>query len=297
MRLKPYWRNQNPPSLRVLRTSTTVFLPLVAHESEDHNIAHHEVPPLHVMASSDRTGHSITLPPIANNHTFVADDGGHLDEYWFRSELPNGQLAFTIAITAPMVSLAHIYSDGLLTFPGLEYMHSRHKLSYTSLLQLHLWNINHRSALGCAEIDLVSINGYRIEQNGLPVVLRSGDSTWDTWGIFFPTTFLRFPIASDDGSQVVQPMLNEITVDVDTQQCDSPWAIEVNWGAIYVLPSLNYALFFVHGWTGEPSGFEVFQSLAQQGDYLAYTSQNLERGVLPLDESAQILKQPRHDNI
>jgi pimeloyl-ACP methyl ester carboxylesterase len=78
---------------------------------------------------------------------------------------------------------------------------------------------------------------------------------------------------------------------VDTQQCDTPWAIEVDWGAIYVRPSLNYALFFVHGWTGEPSGFEVFQSLAQQGDYLAYASQNLERGVLPLDESAQVLKQ------
>jgi hypothetical protein len=186
---------QSEPTIisSVLQTSTTVFLPLVAHQSQDQNVAHHEVPPLHVMASSDRTGHSITPPPAANNHTFVADDGGHLDEYWFRSELPNGQLAFTIAITAPMVSLAHIYSDGLLTFPGLEYMHSRYKLSYTSLLQLHLWDVDH-DTLGCAEIDIVSINGYRIEQNGLPVVLRSGDSTWDTWGIFFPTTFLRFPI-------------------------------------------------------------------------------------------------------
>jgi hypothetical protein len=97
---------QSDPTIisSALQTSTTVFLPLVAHESEDHNVAHHEAPPLHVMASSDHTGHSATPPPIANNHTAVTDQAAYLDNYYGRTDLPEGRLTFPITLTAPVLS-------------------------------------------------------------------------------------------------------------------------------------------------------------------------------------------------
>lgn len=191
MRDKPPTELAQPEPTLVSSTQTaaTVFLPLIAHESSNHIAAHEEAPPLRVTASSDRNGNSETPPPIANNHTFVTDESGYLDDYWYRFELPNGQLTFTIAITAPVtpVNAEYILADGSLTYAGLEYMMSRHKLSYLSSLQLHVFDVDH-DAPDCAEVDSVSINGHPVG------VLRSGDGEWNTWSMNVPTLFLRFPI-------------------------------------------------------------------------------------------------------
>jgi hypothetical protein len=210
-----------PPLTPGVQAASTVFLPLIAHESINHMAAHEGAPPSLAMASSDHTGHSTTPPPAANRHTFVANEGGHLDGYWGRSDLPNGQLTFIITTTAPMVPGDQYYNpwNGWLTPAGLEYMRSRHLLSDFSLLEMHVWDVDH-DASGCAEVDYVFVNGQQItDKNGAPVVLRSGNNEWATWSVFIPTLFLRFPIRQIDG--VVQPAINEIDIDVNTQQCES----------------------------------------------------------------------------
>jgi hypothetical protein len=115
-------------------------------------------------------------------------------------------LTFSIAISEPAVSIYDVFPDGLLTPAGLDHMVSKHKLSGYSLLTLHVWDVDH-DARDCAEVDLVSINGYPVKRDGLPVALRSGNSTWDTWGVFFPTTFLRFPVLFGNTTQPVEPAI------------------------------------------------------------------------------------------
>jgi len=278
-----------PTTLPTTQTANSIFLPLIAHESDNELDLHHESAPPLVIASSDHNGHSATPPPAANSYTFIADQGGHLDEYWERSDLSNGLLTFSIAISEPAVSIYDVFPDGLLTPAGLDHMVSKHKLSNDSLLTLHVWDVDH-DAYGCAEVDLVSINGYRVKRDGLPVALRSGNSIWDTWGVFFPTTFLRFPVRFGDGAQVVEPALNEITIDVDTQQCEITWAVEVDWGAITLRPSLDYGLLFIHGWTGKADTFQDFHDFAQQEGYLAYRLQDFERGILTLEETVPLVR-------
>jgi hypothetical protein len=153
-----------PPLTPSAQVASTVFLPLVAHESISHVATHEEAPPALVLASSDHTGHSTTPPPTANSHTFVADEGGYLDGYWERSQLPNGLLTFSIAISEPTVSIYDIFPDGLLTPAGLDHMVAKHKLFSYSLLTLHVWDVDH-DARGCAEADLVSINGYLVKRD------------------------------------------------------------------------------------------------------------------------------------
>jgi hypothetical protein len=137
---------QSEPTLDPsVQTAATIFLPLIANELNSQPVARNESPPIRVMASSDHNGNSETPPPTVNNHTFVADEGDYLDNYWYRFELPSGQLTFTIAITAPVVPVnaEYILADGSLTYAGLEHMMSRRKLSYLSSLQLHVFDVDH----------------------------------------------------------------------------------------------------------------------------------------------------------
>ncbi|MBE2239195.1 MAG: hypothetical protein IAE81_15510 [Caldilineaceae bacterium] len=103
-----------------------------------------------------------------------------------------------------------------------------------------------------------------------------------------PTLFLRFPIQQANGA--VQPALNEIAIDVDTQQCDG-WAVEIDWGVISVRPALNYGLFFIHGWTGDEGTFQYFNTLAEQDEYQTYQLINYKDGIQSLDDTASSLRQ------
>ena len=210
--------------------------------------------------------------------------------------MANGLLTFVFTTTVPVVpTTSYLNQDGSLTGIGLDWMYRFHKLSRRSYLQLHVWDVDH-DAPDCAEVDVVYINGNRIEQNGSPATLRSGNGVWETWGVFFPTSFLRFPLTPYISPISFQPALNVVNIEVNTQQCETnDWKVEVDWGAVSVRPSLNYALFFVHGWTGNSGGFSDFDELAQQDGYLSFISRRLQEGVLPLEESTQLLMQEISD--
>ena len=267
------------------QTPTTAFLPLIAHESINYVVAHEGFPPPLVMASSDHSGHSAISPPTTNSHTFVADEGGYLDGYWERSQLPNGLLTFVITVTAPVVPAngEYIFADGSLTDAGLEYMISRHKLSQFSSLQLHVWDVDD-DAPDCPELDGLYVNGYPTGK------LRSGNGQWDTWSSTnIPTTHLRFPVEQANGA--VQPAINEIAIDVDLLQCEATtWAVEVDWGAISVRPTLNYGIFFVHGWTGNDTTFRHFYDLAVEGGYPTYLPKNYGDGILTITDTVPLLR-------
>ena len=84
-----------------------IFLPLVAsgHAQESLLVEH---PPQKLTSRSshqDHVGHSDVAPPEANNHTFVTDSGGALDQFVRRVDLPNGRLTFPIGINAPVLQL------------------------------------------------------------------------------------------------------------------------------------------------------------------------------------------------
>lgn len=199
------------------QTPTAIFLPLVFNSQKSHVATHGDILSGE-MTSSDGSGNgSLEPPPIPNNHTFVATTAEFLDRYLSRDMLPDGRLTFTIAITAPIVPVSAIAVDtGRLTVGGLDYMVAKKRLAYFSMLQLHVYDVDH-DAPGCPEVDLVSVNGNPIEHDLAPARLRSGDNVWDTWTISIPTLYLRFPARTGDNTQPVLPAVNEISIDVDAQ--------------------------------------------------------------------------------
>ncbi len=102
---------QNEPG-----NQTQLFLPIMAGGASplDHDERPSQ-PHMNVVSAADHTGDSDTPPPEGNRHTFVTDSGEHLDTLWFRNDLPDGQLKFTIEITSPVVGRAHVDSQGFLT--------------------------------------------------------------------------------------------------------------------------------------------------------------------------------------
>ena len=156
-------------------------------------------------------------------------------------------------------------------------------LSIESLRAIGGW------AADCAEVDYVAINGYRIvDTSGAPLSLEGSDQEWGTWKVDIPSLYLKFPIQQANG--VVQPAINEIAIDVDTQQCNG-WAMEVDWGAICVLPALNYGLLFVHGWTGNEADFGHFHDLAEADGHPTYEPKNYGRGILTITDTVPLLRE------
>jgi hypothetical protein len=107
---------QAPPAQTEPNNPAQLFLPLIVGEASplDHDERPSE-PSTHVISAAEHTGDSNTSPPEENRHTFITDTGGHLDGLWFRSDLPDGQLKFTIEITSPVVDQSYIDEYGFLS--------------------------------------------------------------------------------------------------------------------------------------------------------------------------------------
>lgn len=104
----------------LLVTNKLIFLPLIAQQARpQRSVTHKEIPPHFPVMASGSNNSSLLRAPAASKYTFVADTGGNLDQYLYRSDLADGRLKFTINITAPVIISDSLYiRDGWLTDVG-----------------------------------------------------------------------------------------------------------------------------------------------------------------------------------
>jgi pimeloyl-ACP methyl ester carboxylesterase len=244
---------------------------------------------MNVASSANDTDDSDTPPPEGNRHTFVTDSGGHLDRAWFRGDLPDGQLKFTIEITSPVVRWSDVDSEGLLTPPAFVKLTFGNFMPPQAILTLQVNDVDDDAQDVCPEMDYVRINGRQIfaPNEVTPAFLRGGHDQWNEWKVPVPITLLRFPIAGSSGGNPI-PGINEVAIEVNAECEDDGWAVKVDWGSITLRPNLTTPIVFVHGWTGRIDTFDVFARQAIADGYQAFNipdNDYLDRGVGTLEET------------
>ncbi len=211
--------------------------------------------------STTHYGHGPNTPPEKTDAKFVTDQGGYLDQYLYRYEVPNHRLSFDIEIDryySPMITDASTDpSTGFLSESTVRSLIESKLLPETATLFLLVYDVDHES-LPCPEIDHVFINNVPIlDPLGNMANLTSGDSRWSTWSISIPIGILKFPTAAGIGGNRPVPASNRVEVEIDTTDCgqgNDYWAIEVDWGAIEIASPIR-PFVLVHGWTGNANGF------------------------------------------
>jgi hypothetical protein len=138
---------------------TQIFLPLIAGgvSSLDHDERPSQ-PSMNVTGAADQTdAPDGGLPPIKKRYTFVTDSGGHLDGYWFRNDLPDGQLKFTIEITSPVVNRLNLDPQGFLTQDAVDDLARRGVMPHEAELTLQVFDVDHDAEMVCPERDYIRI--------------------------------------------------------------------------------------------------------------------------------------------
>ena len=98
-----------PPSPAAPVPVDRIFLPFAANAEMNANGEYRPPSPANVVNAAGHTGHSAEDPPAASRNTFVTDQAPHLDHYFGRSDLPNGELTFPITITVPVLPQGSTY--------------------------------------------------------------------------------------------------------------------------------------------------------------------------------------------
>jgi hypothetical protein len=287
----PLFQQAPPPKTE---PGNQLFLPIIAGGAAplDHDERPSQ-PPMHVASAADHTGDSDTPPPEGNRHTFITDSGGHLDSLWFRNDLPDGQLKFTIEITSPIVRIAHVDAQGYLNQWGVDDLVRRGVMPHEAELTLQVFDVDDDAMVVCPETDYVRINGNQIAvpDETTPAFLRGGDDQWSEWKVRFPVTYLKFPVADPFGGATTLGF-NEIAIEVNAACQNNGWAVKIDWGSIALRPNLAYPIVFVPGWTGNRTTFESFTMQATTDGYQAYNLQQdneLDRGIATLEETTPLL--------
>ena len=269
-----------------------IFLPLIANmelNSSD------EYPPSRNdgVNAAAHAGNSAEDPPAASRHTFVTDQALYLDDYYGRSELPGGRISFPITLTAPVISQDRAHSDGSIkSDEDYRALLNIHTIPEYVFLELHVWDVDDDVSLGfCPEIDYVFINGHRLEhESGFPPFsLHGGNGKWATWSISFKSDLLRFAVTQRVDGQLPVPAVNEISIEVNAECEEEDWQVEVDWGALYLGPSLAHPLLFVHGWTGDNLTFKAFQEFADYAGYSVSIPANYGDGIEDLTTTTALL--------
>ena len=285
---RPPIQQAPPPQIE---PGTQLFLPLIAGGASplDHDERPSQ-PAIYVISAAEHTGDSNTPPPEENRHTFITDTGGHLDGLWFRSDLPDGQLKFTIEITSPVVQQSDVTPEGLLTPAAFVALTSQNFMPPQAILTLQVNDVDDDAQDTCPERDYIRINGWQIltPNEVAPAFLRGGNDQWNEWKVPVPITLLRFPIAGTSGEN---PLLgiNEIAIEVNAECEDDGWAVKVDWGSITLRPNLTNPIVFVPGWTGNVDTFDKFTKQARIDGHEAFNIENedeLGRGIATPEETA-----------
>lgn len=276
--------------------ASQIFLPLVA-SGNAHAPLLGEHPPQKPTSRSytqDHVGNSAVAPPASNNHTFVTDSGGNLDQYVRRADLPNGLLKFSIGVNGPVLQLRpdQLSPEGTVALLPFLVLVDQHILPQYAQLTLQVYDVDDDTGLSCLQVDHVYINGRQLEdpKRLSPASLSGGNEQWNTWTIAFPAYFLKYPNSPGVNGALPIAVNNEIAIEVDTAACqDAEWRVEVDWGAISVRSAQNYPLFFVHGWKGTQDTFAQFVDFAAEAGIYTYTA-DINYGIQPMPQSVALLK-------
>jgi len=235
--------------------------------------------------------------PEPTENVFVANTGGQLDQYLYRRNTPDGRLRFNINIDryySSLISPSNVDSQGFLKAEILQQLIDEHLLPSTAYLTLAVYDVD-QDASPCAELDYVEVNGRRVQTQLGFATLSSGSDQWDR--LTFPVPLSQLKLPTESGVENQRPAaLNEIGIEIDSLLCNA-WAVEVDWAAI-TIGSLDivpptyppyHPILFVHGWTGDRNTFNTFKEYTTNA-HIPYAVVDLERGILPIPDSAALLK-------
>lgn len=164
-------------------------------------------------------------------------------------------------------------------------------------LTLQVFDVDHdpNAETVCPERDYIRINGKQVTlpNEAAPAFLRSGDNQWNEWKVYFPVTYLRFPVITFPFGGSTTPAVNEIAIEVNAECQTNGWAVTVDWGSITLRPNLTTPIVFVHGWTGKADTFEAFAKWATDDGYQAFNvkqNDELGRGIATLEDTAPLVR-------
>jgi pimeloyl-ACP methyl ester carboxylesterase len=201
--------------------------------------------------------------PIRSDDThFVADRGGDLDQYLFRTDRPDGRLKYSIDITRYYFNLQdansniRFDSNGLLTSASVTHIISKKILPASVKLLMRVYDVD-EDAEWCPELDLVFVNGLPLTRGGQQVRLTGANETWSVVSYDVPISMLKFPQSKGNGAAPTVGR-NEIAIQIDANQCNyngnPAWAVEVDYGIFEITGPIRPVV-FAHGWNGNTGSF------------------------------------------
>lgn len=194
-----------------------------------------DAPALRTMSpSGSYVGHSGLDPykafsQLPADETFIADQGGTLDQYLCRSASP---ITFNLEIDRVFGPIAKL--SGQETYNNLQSpaaMVEAGVIAPNATLYMRVYDVDHdyQGSDFAPEADQVSINGHKLTRT-----LTSGNNKWDTVSYQVPIEWLFYPDqAAIGGSPAKAP--NEIRVDIDVNNSgDDVWCVEVDWAVLHI---------------------------------------------------------------
>lgn len=186
-----------------------------------------------------------TLNTYPKDSTFIADTGGDLDKYVFKSDVQDGKIKITLPVTR---FFGDVDTKGKLK--KLTTMIKRGIIGKEAKLLIHVYDVDddYQGSEANPEDDVVVFNGKRLKES-----LSSGNETWSTRSYTIPMSEIKFP---SKPSKAIKPAENIIEILLDTQNEDDIWAAEVDWIALIIKGMQPIVL--IHGHGGGPDTWGKF---------------------------------------
>lgn len=233
----------------------------------------------------------LSAPIKADDAHFIADTGGDLDLYLFRTDRPEGKLKFNIPITRYYFNVEDsnivFRSDGRLTSDTVTYAIGKKILPATIQLRMRVYDVD-EDATGCSEVDLIFINGLPLTKSGSQARLSGANDSWSVVSYDVPVSMLKFPRTKGNNAAPLAAQ-NEIAIRVDANNCvyqgNPSWAVTVDYG-ILEIPSPVRPIVFAHGWTGNTSTFTEFETRLKNDGIPSGGQADLGEGLYPISVTA-----------
>lgn len=237
----------------------------------------------------------ITGAPISpDDSNFIADTGGNLDQYLFRTDVPDGRLRFEIPITRyyfTSASQIQFDADGFLTSSAAAYVKEKKILPATAHLEMRVFDVD-EDAEWCPEVDLVYVNGKAVLKNGAQARLTGANDTWSSFSVDVPIELLKFPRTKGSNAAPAKTN-NEIAVRIDASNCTTidgnpAWAVTVDYGHLSINSPVRPVV-FAHGWTGTTDTFDYVEERLDDDGIQTAGQANLMEGLYAIPYTADEL--------